>query len=141
VQGLSNDSFLPGSGSGFEVRAGHTTALAATDDLRSLDEPAEQVLVPLAAVTHPPKIRYKPTLDVPEAVKKAGLQGRVELLLTIDQDGLVTDIEVVSSLSPEADAACIDAMRRSRWKAGDREGVAVVTIQVPYACRFEQTPD
>jgi TonB family protein len=140
IQGLSNDSFLPGSGSGLDVRAGHTTALKAGPETRSLDDANPQALVPLAAVTHPPKIKYKPTLDVPDAVRDGGLVGRVELLLSIDAEGLVTKIEVVTSLAPEADEACVSAMRKSRWKAADVEGQPVATMQVPYSCRFEQTP-
>jgi TonB family protein len=140
IQGLSNDSFLQGSGTGLDVRAGHTTAVRATEETRTLDAPATQAPVALAAVTHPPKIKYKPTLDVPDAVRKGGLVGRVELLLSIDSEGLVTHIEVVESLSPEADEACVSALRKSRWKPADVEGQAVATMQVPYSCRFEQTP-
>jgi len=139
IQGLSNDSFLPGSGSGLSVRAGNTTALPATKELRSLDEPSEAVLVPLAKVTHPPKLRYRPTLEVPDAVKQGRIEGRVELLLTIDQNGVVLDVQVVTSLSPEADRACVDAMRKSRWKPGDQEGAAVATTQVPSSCFFDMT--
>jgi protein TonB len=139
IQGLSNDSFLPGSGSGISVRAGNTTALPATQEIRSLDEPSEAVLVPLAKVTQPPKLRYRPTLEVPDSVKQGRIEGRVELLLTIDASGLVLDVQVVTPLSPEADAACVDAMRKSRWKPGDQEGVAVATSQVPSSCYFDMT--
>ncbi len=139
IQGLSNDSFLPGSSSGLVVRAGNTTALPATKELRSLDEPSEALLVPLAKVTQPPKLRYRPTLEVPDAVKQGRIEGRVELLLTIDQDGVVLDVQVVTSLSPEADKACVDAMKKSRWKPGDQEGTAVATTQVPSSCFFDMT--
>jgi len=139
IPGLSNDSFLPGSGSGLAVRAGNTTAVAATKELRSLDEPSEAILVPLARLTHPPRLRYRPTLEVPDAVKQGRIEGRVELLLTIDENGIVLDVQIVTSLSPEADAACIDAMRKSRWKPGDQEGTAVATTQVPSSCYFDMT--
>jgi len=43
----------------------------------------------------------------------------------------------VQSLHPEADAACTAGLRRSRWKAGTKDGVAVIVRNVPYSCRFE----
>ncbi|MEQ1564953.1 MAG: TonB family protein, partial [Myxococcota bacterium] len=141
VQGLNNQSFLPGDGSGISVRAGNTTATRATDDRMTLDEATETVIVPYAAVTTPPKIRYKPVLDVPPAVKEKKLQGRVELLLTIDETGKVTAIEVVGSLDPEADEACRKALTSSRWKPGLKGEAAVVTRAVPYSCKFEMSLD
>ena len=110
--------------------------LPATNDLRTLGEPAEQVLVPLAAVTHPPKIRYKPTLDVPEAVKEAELQGRVELLLTIDQEGLVTHIEIVLS-KDEGRIVRLGVTRASGSTAFD----AVAINSVSRASPFGKAPD
>jgi protein TonB len=141
IQGLSNDSFLPGQGNGFDAAHGNTTAAKATGEKLALGEDVPFQTLPFASVTTPPKNRYKGEIEVPASVKEAGLQGRVELLLTIDVEGRVTDIEVVESLSPDADAACKAALARSRWKPGDKDGVPVVTRGVPYTCRFEQTSD
>lgn len=139
IQGLNNDSFLPGAGTGIDVRAGTTTATHATAEHMELGEATESAIVPYASVTNPPKVKYKPPLEVPDTVKDAGVQGRVELLLTIDAEGKVTEVEVVSSLHPDADAACRDAMAKSRWKPGDKDGAPVVTRNVPYSCRFEMS--
>ena len=137
IQGLSNDSFLAGTGAG-TARAGTTTAIAATEERMGLDDAAEPVQY--AMVTEAPKLRYKPTLTVPDEVIAAGLEGTVELLLTIDAEGRVIDLEVVSSLSAAADKACVAAMRSSRWKPGGRDGSVAVVRGVPYACRFQKTP-
>jgi protein TonB len=138
IQGLNNQSFLPGSGSGLQVRQGNTTAAQATKEQLDTDV---SVPIPYASVTTPPKIRYKPVLEVPPAVKEAKLQGRVELLLTIDAAGKVSDIEVLQGLHPDADEACKAALRSSRWKAGEKDGAPVVTLKVPYSCKFEMTLD
>ncbi|MCB9696829.1 MAG: energy transducer TonB [Alphaproteobacteria bacterium] len=139
VQGLNNESFLPGAGTGMQVRAGTTTAVRATEEVMGLEEATESAIVPYASITNPPKVKYKPPLEVPDTVKEAGVEGRVELLLTIDATGKVTEIEVVTPLHPDADAACKDSMSRSRWKPGDKDGTAVVTRNVPYSCRFEMS--
>ena len=139
VQGLSADSFAPGTGDG-AVRAGNTTAARATADRMSIDEATETLVVAYASVTNPPKVRFKPVLEVPESVSAAQIQGRVELVLTIDAAGLVIDVQVVESLHPDADAACVSAMKKSRWKAGDKDGVPVTTKNVPYTCRIEMSP-
>ncbi len=140
IQGLSNDSFLKGAGTGLEVRAGTTTAATATKEVVTLEEAGEFAVIPFASVTNPPKVRYKPPLEVPDTVKAAGVTGRVELLMTIDAEGKVTELEVVTSLHPDADAACRAAMSTSRWKPGDKDGQPVVTRNVPYSCRFEISP-
>ncbi len=141
VQGLQASSFAEGSGTGLNVRAGTTTSAKATSETMGLDEATESAVVPFVSVTKPPKVRYKPTLEVPESVIAAQLQGRVEILLTIGADGLVQAIEVVSSLHPDADAACVTAMKKSRWKPGTRDETPVIVQSVPYSCRFEMSPD
>jgi TonB family protein len=138
TQGLSNESFLPGAGTGLQVRQGNTTAAKATPDQT---DGQDSVVVPYASVTVPPKIRYKPTLDVPAAVKERKVQGRVELILTVDETGKVSAIEVLERLDPDADEACRKALLTSRWKPGEKDGVPVITRNVPYSCKFEMSLD
>jgi periplasmic protein TonB len=139
VQGLTNDSFLEGTGGG-AVRAGNTTGVRQTDATMSLEEATDSVLVPYATVTNPPKVRFKGTLEVPDSVREAGIEGRVEVLLTVDAEGRVGDVVVTGSLHPDADAACVATVSKTRWKPGDKDGVAVVTTGVPYSCTFKMTP-
>lgn len=140
IQGLSNESFLKGTGGG-DVRAGTTTAVGATKEIMKQEEATTSAIVPYASVTNPPKVRFKPVLEVPETVSSAKIEGRVEVLLTIDAEGRVSEISVVSSLHPDADAACVAAMKKSRWKPGDKDGLPVTTRNVPYSCKFEMTAD
>lgn len=140
VQGLSNESFLEGSGTDLTVRAGTTTSVRATKETMELGEADAFAAVPYASVTTAPKARYTPPLEIPPEVIAAAVQGRVELLLTIDAEGKVAEVEVVTSLHPAADAACAATMRKSRWKAGTRDGTPVVVKGVPYSCRFQMSP-
>lgn len=140
IQGLDNNSFAPGSHSGLTVRAGTTTSVKATDELLKPGESTQSVVVPYASVTNPPKIRYKPTLDVPQSLRDKNLQGTVDVVLTIDETGKVSSIEVVGPLDPDADEACKKALLSSRWKPGDKDGAPVITRSVPYSCKFEMLP-
>ena len=137
IQGLSNESFLPGSGTGPAVRAGTTTSVKATGETLSIEQATDFAPVAYASVTEPPKLKYKPALAVPQTVIDLRLAGTVSLALTVDAEGRVTDAVVLQSLHPDADAACVAALRTSRWKAGARQGTPVIVTGVPYACRFE----
>jgi TonB family protein len=141
VQGLNANSFAEGSGTGLDVRAGTTTAVRASDDTMGLDEANESTIVPYSSITKPPKIRYKPPLDIPEEVTSQEIEGRVEIVLTVLADGRVSDVTVTRSLHPAADAACVSAWRKSRWKAGLKGDQAVVTTGLPQSCKYERTLD
>lgn len=142
VQGLSNDSFLPGGATGLAANVGNTTATAAGPERLALgEEVGEFVVLPYTSVGKPPKIKYKPRLDIPQSVIDAELEGRVEILLTIDAEGVVTEAVLVSTFHPDAATACLASMKKSRWRSGTRDGAPVVTTQVPYSCRFEMAVD
>jgi TonB family protein len=52
----------------------------------------------------------------PEEAKKAKISGTVVLYLTIDKEGVPTDIRVKESPSPMLDTSAVDAVRDWRWK-------------------------
>lgn len=142
VQGIDANSFATGGETGLSVNRGNTTAARATDDRVDLDEElSEFAIVPYTSITQPPRARYKPRLVIPQSIIDAEIEGRVEILLTIDASGKVQSAELLRGLHPEADAACLDSMRKSRWKPGSKDGVSVITQNVPYSCRFEMAVD
>jgi TonB family protein len=109
-----------------------------SDEKVGLDEElGEFVPIPYTAVTKPPKKRYVPSLEIPKSIIDAEIEGRVEVTLTVGADGKVSDLAVVSGLHPDADAACLAALAKSRWKPGEKDGASVITKSVPYSCRFE----
>jgi TonB family protein len=50
----------------------------------------------------------------PQALREAGVGGKVELRATVGSDGSVRDVQVIQSVHPELDAAAVDAVRQ--WK-------------------------
>lgn len=136
-QGLDNNSLMNNGLGAFSARRGNTTAAAADTPQLAPDETGEFAIVPYASVTTAPRITRRPQLVVPDSVREAEIQGRVEAELVIGADGSVLEVEIVDGLDPAADAACADALRGSRWKAGERDGTPVVVRGVPYSCRFE----
>jgi len=141
VQGIDANSFAKGPGD-FAARRGNTTATRPTEETVDLDEElGDFAPVAYTSVSKPPKVRYKPRLAIPQAIIDAEIEGRVEIVLTIDASGKVVDIELVSGLHPDADRACLDSMSKSRWKPGLKDEKPVITKSVPYSCRFEMAVD
>jgi outer membrane biosynthesis protein TonB len=138
VQGLSASSFLAGAGTGLTVRAGTTTSAKAEGAGLALDDAKPFAPVAYAAVSRSPKIKRKPVLAVPPELRELGIEGVVEVLLTIGVDGAVADLVVKKGLHEVADKACLDALRGSRWDPGVTGDAAQVVSGVPYACRFEK---
>lgn len=138
TQGLSNDSFTEG-GIDIGARRGNTTSTGANNPQLSEEDDEPFQTVAYAAATTAPRLRNPPVLVVPDSVIDAQIQGRVEAELTIGADGSVVDIAIVGHLDPAADAACLTALRGSRWRPGAKEGTPVIVSGVPYSCRFAMT--
>ena len=78
-------------------------------------------------------VRLSPlTPAYPEAARKAGRMGTVSLRLTIDRQGAVTDVLVVSGLPFGLTQAAADAARRLRFKPAYRASTGQ-----PVECYFD----
>jgi protein TonB len=133
IQGLSANSF--GGNSGLTVRAGNSTGVKATSETMTLEEatgPFEPR--PYNAVTTPPRLRWSPTMDVPEEARKAGITGLVNVVLDIDEKGRVSAVKIVSDLGFGTAEACAAAYRKSQWKPGEQAGTPVPVTGVPQSC-------
>ncbi len=75
----------------------------------------------------PPVLTEAPQPQLPEAAITAGVSGTVELVVTIDRGGAVTEARVTRSDSPLLDDAAIAAARRHRFEPATRDGVAVAS--------------
>jgi protein TonB len=138
VQGLSNDSFVTGSTSGFTVRAGNSTATGyRPGEVASPNDVSAQGVVAYQSVAVAPKIERRPMLHVPDELKAAGIVGKVSVELTIGDDGRVTEVRIVDGLHPAADASCVHDLKQTRWKPGLRDGTPVTVTGVPFTCRYE----
>ena len=73
----------------------------------------------------------------PEAAKQAGISGRVTTQFVVGEDGVIRDVKVLRSVSPELDAEAIRVMSSMpKWKPGKQDGKPVpVRYTVPVNCR------
>ncbi len=131
VQGLNSASFLPGSGSGVAARAGTSLTVKATEETMT----REEATVSWAAATSPPRCP-RPALEAPATVKKAGIQGSVEVLLDVGADGKIDAARVTRPLHPDADAACLAAWSAVRCTPGKVGNDAVGVAGLPHTCTF-----
>ena len=69
----------------------------------------------------------------PEAAKQAGISGRVTTQFVVGEDGVIRDVKVLRSVSPELDAEAIRVMNSMpKWEPGKLEGKPVpVRYTVP----------
>lgn len=78
------------------------------------------------------KIKY------PEVAQKAGVQGKVYLLIYINENGGVDDVKVLKGLGAGCDEAAIDAVKQTKFSPGKDNGVAVkVKLSLPITFKLE----
>ncbi len=139
IQGLTANSFAPGTSTGLSVRAGNTTAVAAGKETMGLaDAGGPFDARPYTAVTTAPRRRWAPTMEVPDDARKAGIEGRIEVLLDIDAAGKVMRVRIVKGLGFGADEACADTWKKSMWQPAKQDGAAVAVTGLPEACRVDR---
>lgn len=135
VQGLTANSFAPGSGTGLSVRAGNTTGVKAGSETMSLSDASGPFEArPYTSVTTAPRLRWSPPMDVPEEAQKAGVTGLVNVLLDIDERGKVAGVKIVNDLGHGTGAACAAAFEKSQWKPAEQDGTPVRVTGVPQSC-------
>ena len=72
------------------------------------------------------KIKY------PETAQKAGVQGKVYLLIYINENGGVDDVKVLKGLGAGCDEAAIQAIKETKFSPGKDNGVAIkVKLSLP----------
>lgn len=76
----------------------------------------------------------------PDAAKRAGIEGTVELEVSIDASGKVTDVEVARGLPFGLSESAVDAVRRWTWKPARTASGPVAsrkTVRVHFALRLD----
>jgi periplasmic protein TonB len=63
-----------------------------------------------------PEPVFKTEIEYTHAARAEGIEGKLTLRLTVGADGSVVNVEVLSSVSPELDAAAVAAVRQWRFK-------------------------
>jgi protein TonB len=84
-----------------------------------------------------PEPVFKTEIEYTHAARAEGIEGKLKLKLIVGADGSVVAVEVLSSVSPELDAAAVAAVRQWRFKPAMACGKAVSGGTYIIARRFE----
>ncbi len=84
-----------------------------------------------------PEPVFKTEIEYTHAARAEGIEGKLKLRVTVAADGSVLNVEVLSSVSPELDAAAVAAVRQWRFKPAMACGKAVSGGTYVLARRFE----
>jgi protein TonB len=74
-------------------------------------------------------------LIYPPLAKQNGVEGKVYVLAFIDEDGFVRNVRLVKGIGSGCDEAALDAVRKTKFKPGKKEGVPVkvqMSIQLTF---------
>jgi protein TonB len=75
-----------------------------------------------------------------EAARRAGIEGTVELEVSVDAAGKVTDVEVARGLPLGLSEAAVEAVRRWTWHAA-RTAAGPVASRKAVRIRFQLRPE
>jgi TonB family protein len=134
------DDYLPWEDT-FRARAGRTETIDAVLTARPKESPppapepepaperpqvVEGALVERGepGVTNPKCVRC-PGIPYPEAARKSRLQGVVELSFLIDENGAVSDLQIVESGGEVFDEAVVETVKTYRYEPATKLGVRV----------------
>lgn len=137
VQGLSASSFANNGTTGLSVRAGTTLGTKATEKTIDIEEAKESTAISYAAATKQPRLKKRPPLKIPQSVIDAGLEGTVQIVISIDDTGAVTTARITKSLGPDADNACLDSWKMAQFKPALQGDDTVAITNFPRRCRFK----
>ena len=72
-------------------------------------------------------------ITYPEAAKKAGVEGKVYLLVYINENGDVDDVKVIKGLYGGCDEAAVEAVKNSKFTPAEDKGIPIkvkLTLQI-----------
>lgn len=136
----------PGTASAQEPRGadppgapGTSTAPTAPAAPDAPDAPDKAPAGPPAQVFTPPAPLEMPRIDLPSGAPPLTRTVEVEVILTIDETGKVTDVQVTRSGGADLDRAVDGGTRHFRFKPATQDGVAI-PVRVPFTQRFLPPP-
>ncbi len=88
----------------------------------------KSVAIRVGGAVKRPELLSGPQPRYSELARKAGLHGVVILEAIIDEEGRVTNLEILKSVSRELDQAALDAVRQWRYQPATLENRAVKVI-------------
>jgi len=104
-----------------------TLFLLLKNNVYSYQAPGDEAYAAFAEVMPEPvggiEAIYK-RIIYPEVAKKAGISGKVYVLVFVDEGGSVDDVKVIKGLGAGCDEAVIDAVKASKFKPASNKGAA-----------------
>lgn len=91
--------------------------------------------VPVYQVDTEPSVASEVKIPYPDEARRAGIEGTVTLSITIDAEGKVTNVKVISGPGYGLNEAARDAIRRFRFKPAIKGGEPVST-EMKYSYTF-----
>lgn len=74
-------------------------------------------------------------LTYPDVARRAGIEGRVSVQFTVDENGNVSDAQVLRGIGGGADEEAINAIRDTQWTPGRQRG-RTVPVRFVYTVQF-----
>jgi len=98
--------------------------------------PEEDEVFEFFAVSEKPVLKHKETPKYPDLARRAGIEGRVTVMVTIDETGNVIDAKVLRSV-PMLDESAIAAAKKCTFKpAKQRDKFVKVKMSIPFDFRL-----
>lgn len=98
--------------------------------------PEEDEVFEFFAVSEKPEITHKQTPKYPPLAQKAGIEGRVTVMVTISKTGDVLDASILRSV-PMLDEAAMEAAKKCKFKpAKQRDKFVKVKMSIPFDFRL-----
>lgn len=77
-------------------------------------------------------------LEYPEMARRAGIEGLVTVQFVVDENGNISDMQVLRGIGGGTDQAAFDAIQSVEWNPGRQRGVAVpVRFSLPIRFRLQ----
>lgn len=75
-------------------------------------------------------------ITYPKIAKRAGIQGKVYLLVYVNQKGNVDDVKVIKGIGAGCDVAAINGLKQTKFTVGKNKGVPV-KVKVSISINFK----
>jgi periplasmic protein TonB len=99
--------------------------------------PEEDEVFEFFAVSEKPVLKHKETPQYPDLARRAGIEGRVTVMVTISKTGDVIDARIMKSV-PMLDEAAISAAKKCTFKpAKQRDRFVKVKMSIPFDFRLK----
>lgn len=121
-----------------EVATGSGGGMIGYGDIRSLTaaQPIQDETFDVSDLEKRPEAITQIPPAYPSELRKAKIEGSVTLVFVLSEDGRVEDARVENSSRPEFEKPALDAIRKWRFRPGEKDGKAVRTyIRIPMRFR------